>query len=355
MTYLQKSFALYLAAIVPFSCGTEDEREDVARTSLSSSDALSSESVSTNLTDALEVLVDSNIGSSSSTGLALQNQSSKPDLVRTKSCTVSGNNAVVNISTTISGSTEFDTRRRSISRTVDGSSSVVKTWSKTDSSVLCNESGVRAAIDWSAEDISGLSLSAAIERNKSTESSRTRISDGATSTKSRTTTATGSRNVTWISHTNNDDGTFTRVKSVSSSMTRTRSIASSDSATIDLTMTVATENDQELQITVVRDSTTRALRSKLIASGTLRAYENQDSYVLTSFDNYLLEFTESDCAPKSGKLTSQFFDSSSDQATKTIELVVSDGAYTLSDVTDPSNPIEIDDFDYSLCDIRSFN
>ena len=348
-----------LLFILPISCGdSEEERAETATstTSISSSDDASSESVSTNLTDALETLSDSNI-SSSSASLALQGGGGANGLTvdRSKSCAVDGDNAVVSIESTISGSVEFTTARASISREVTGSGTTTRTWSQTDASVLCNDDATRAAIDWEAGDISGLSLSAVIERSKSSSGSKTITSSGEEYTKSKSSSASGTRDITWISHTDNDDGTFTRVKSVSSSITR--SSDSSNSRTdesISLSLTVATVEDSELQITVVRDSTSKDLVSKLISSGSLKASESEESYVVTSFEDYLLSFSDESCEATSGKVTSQFYEAGSEEPSKTYELTVTDGAYVLMDITDAENSVEVEEFDYDLCDIQNF-
>lgn len=354
MTIIGK-LTLLLVFGLASSCSVSDERVESSTSPLSANDSISSESVSSNLTDALEALSDSNI-SSTSTSLTLQDSATtRPTTTKTKSCSVAGDNAIVSINSSIEGNIEFSNSRRDVSRSITGSGTVNRTWSKTDATVLCSENEKHAAINWSADDIAGLTLSVSIDRSRETESTITRLSDNESSSRVKKTSVSGTRTVSWSSHTDNNDGTFTRVKSVSSSVTRSKTITSSVDASISLSMTVATEENAPLQITVVRNSTSRALISKKISSGTLRTSENESSHVLTDFQDYTLAFTDSSCVPSSGKLTASFYESGTEGAVKILELSVSDGSYTLNDITDPENPSEINDFDYDLCDINSFN
>ena len=335
MNHFSKTIALCLVSFFPFSCGQSDEREETGSTSLTST-AVSSESVSTSLSDALELLSDSNINSSSAS-FALQGSEDPLSFDRTKSCAIDGDNAVVSIEGTLEGSVEFSTARASISREVSGSSSIIRTWSKTDDSVLCNSDNTYAAINWGADDISGLGLEVTIDRSKSVSATRTKLSDESVVSRSKSYSASGNRSVSWISHNDNGDGTFTRVKSISSSMSRSSEIDSSDGENVSLSLSVATVEGSELQVTVVRDSTTRELQSKLISSGSLRASEDSQAYVITSFEDYLINFSDDGCTPFSGKLTSNFYEEGTEEAIKTLELTVDNGSYTLMDITDNSS------------------
>ena len=346
-----KFIALCLASLLPLACNESDSREVVEGvTALISSETGSSETVSTNLSDAINLLSDSNI-SSSSTSLALQG--SPLDVEREKKCEADGDNAVVTISSSASGVSEYSTIRADISKEITGSSSVERVWSKESAAVECDDNNKRAAINWNADDISGLSLSVNVSRTKSSDTTRTKKSDESTMELSKSSSSKGTRTVEWASHTENGDDTFTRVKTVVSSMEHTKSI-SKDGEDLEMSFTVATEENAPLEISVTRNASTKDLVSQLISSGTLRSTESSGAYVLTSFSNYSLEFTDDECTPVSGSLTSVFYEEGSEDPIKTLELVVADGEYTLTDTTDSSNPEVVEDFDYDLCDVQDF-
>ena len=65
--------------------------------------------------------------------------------------------------------------------------------------------------------------------------------------KSIASSATGERQISWISHTDNGDGTYTRVKDLESSVSRTRQITNSlfDEDT-SLTLNIATVEGQAI-------------------------------------------------------------------------------------------------------------
>ena len=342
-----------ILAILGASCGSgEDERVMSSASSVLSSSSASTESVSMSLSDALEALSDSNPSGGSSSSLFLQ-ETNPMSISKERSCEVSDDQAVVTVSTSIEGERSFETSLGAqITRTISGAGTHVRTWSRQDSSIACNNPSTAAAIDWTSDGISGLSLAVTVERSKTATISR--IKNDTEISRSKSFTTTGTRQVQWTSHTDNDDGTFTRVKTVSSSMARNSSGTTREGEEINLSLTVESLDGQDLSITVVRNSTDLSLVSKEISSGALKSFSDENAYVVTSFENYLINFDSESCAPVSGSVLSKFYEEGTEEPVKTLQLSVVNGEYSLEDITDSENPTAITDFDYDLCYSENF-
>jgi hypothetical protein len=95
----------------------------------------------------------------------------------------------------------------------------------------------------------------------------------------------------------------------------------------------------------------RQIRSKTISSGTTIATRAGDGKIVSSFANLKLTFDSDDCRVESGEMTSKIFAEGASEPSKIFLLSASEGDYTLKDVTDPNNPVEVEDPDFEMCDI----
>jgi hypothetical protein len=178
---------------------------------------------------------------------------------------------------------------------------------------------------------------------------------GETTTRSLNSSVSGTRHARWLSQESKEDGSISRRKSISFSVTRTDNFVAKDGSVKDLSLTVETKEDLQVTSTWDNLSRERQLLSKLISSGVVKASHASDSYMEASFSDLLLKFDATACSVDSGSMEARFYAEGSAEAVKIYSLTAVEGSVTVKDVTDPANPQEVEDFDYSPCDLKDFN
>lgn len=345
---------LVLAGSLLVACGQKDERAETSA-SLTSDSAQSETAVSASFNEAMDSMSDTNMSSNSTTAFALENGLGVDvQITMERSCEAIDDKAVVTITRDKEMSWERSNARLSIKASSSIENDIVRTWSKEGEAVACELNGKAAAIDFEA-DLTGYELNVSVKRNASRSMEKTVARTGETTTRSLTSTVDGTRQAKWLSQENNEDGSISRTKSVSFSVTRTDNFVAKDGSIKDLSLKVETK--EALQVTVTWDNLTRErqLLSKLIASGVVKASHASDSYVEASFNNLLMKFEAASCAVESGSMEARIYAEGSAEAAKIYSLTAVDGTITVKDVTDPANPKEVEDFDYSPCDLKDFN
>ena len=270
-----------------------------------------------------------------------------------KICAISGNSAVITVSSAVNDneSKTRDKGARSETRTMTGSSTMTRTWLRTDGTpVVCDASGRAAEIDWSNPD--KLQLSVAFERTRS--SSRIIVRDGAASQKSesKSESSKGVRTINWSANTSSATaGNVVGNKSIVSSATRDVSIKNSSGLDRSLSMSIKTKSDAPLKVAVERDAS-KSIVSKTISSGTLVATNATDSRIETVFKDLKISFMSSECKPLSGSVAVSFFSGTDSKPLKTYTLTVS-GSDNYSFVDDKG--VKVEDFGLDACDAEDLN
>lgn len=353
-TILIVPVSLVLAASLLVGCGQKDERAETSG-SLTSDSAQSEAAVSASFNEAMDSMSDTNMSSNSTTAFALENGIGVDvQITMERSCEAAEDKAVVTIARDKEMSWERSNARLSISASATIENDIVRTWSKADDSVACELNGKAAAIDFEA-DLTGYELDVSVKRNATRSQEKTLARTGETTTRSLTSTVDGTRHAKWLSQESHEDGSISRGKSISFSVTRNDNFVAKDGSIRNLSLKVETK--EELQVTVTWDKLTRGrqLLSKLIASGVVKSSHAADSYVEASFNNLLMKFEEASCAVHSGSMEARIYAEGSAEAAKIYSLTAVEGTITVKDVTDPANPQEVEDFDYSPCDLKDFN
>jgi hypothetical protein len=343
-----------LAASLLVGCGAKDERAATAG-SLTSDSAQSETAVSAGFNEAMDSMSDTNMSSSGSTAFALENGIGVDvQITMERSCEAADDKAVVSINRDKEMSWERSNDRISISASSTIENDIVRTWSKEGGAVACALNGKAAAIDFEA-DLTGYELDVSVKRKASRTMEKTLARTGETTTRSLTSSVDGTRHAEWLSQENNADGSISRTKSISFSVTRTDNFVAKDGSIKDLSLKVETKEDLQVTVTWDKLSRERQLLSKKIASGVVKASNASDSYMEASFNNLIMTFDAAACALDSGSMEARFYAEGSAEATKIYSLTAVEGSITVKDVTDPANPQTVDDFDYSPCDLKDFN
>jgi len=360
-------FAYGLLSALLLGCGTANDRASTTQTlkSLLSDSVLTQESVNVNLSDAMDTLIDANMVQGSSTTLQLSDSANQDhdQSKREKKCEVSGDKAVVTLSSELNHSFSHKGKRITLEAEHTGKTEVIRTWSKEGAMIACKDSK-RPDIDLSA-DVTGLNLKVSFERTMSRSFSRTKTSakpssgnsltDGNQGSikKSVSISAKGTREVNWTAHAVQADGTTTRTKTIVSTVerTHTRLDKAGEEQSISFKIEVGQEAPLKVQVTYEGAAKERNIVSKVIESGSMTATRSGDGKIVSSFDQLKLSFDGDDCSPVSGKMTTKIYSEGASEPSKIYQLTAEDGDYTLQDVTDPSKPVEADDVDFEMCDI----
>jgi hypothetical protein len=350
MSQTHRYHMIALITVLFWGCGADDSENPLSVSGSSSyldDSSLQAESVSLALTDAIEALGDSSI-SNNSNSLSLQQNSSR-------SCSVDDQGqAIVSIERSMQREWTRDTARATRSVSMTGTASMERTWSHTDYELSCNQAGTHAAIRWD-DSIAGLSLALSFERSQSFTSSTVLKRTEDTTERSLEHSASGTRSISWLTHTDNDDNTYTRTKKIQSNVNRSHQAVDSDGQTQTLSFSVTTAEDAPLLVEITRDATSHAAIQRKITSGSLIAVKTNQGKIVSTFENFTISFDSESCSPVSGTLTAQFYPEGSDEANRILKLTAEEGVYTLTDVTDDANPVTIEDFEYTSCSVSDFN
>ncbi len=336
-------------------CGQDSSARKSSSAQLSSGSLASQEALTASYSEAMDALSDSNLTANSSTSLMLSAPINTQDFQ--KSCQASGDKALVSISGQRSISFDRSNARVSIEGSRTMTQKLERIWSKSGSSVACNANGKGAAIDFEA-DISGYQLEVSIDRSASRSLKVSNLKKGTSTTASAETSMKGSRSISWLSQSVAADGAITREKSISFSVTRSSQVLDKDGSSSSLSQIVKTVDGAPLVVSSTWDSLgkNRQLLAKTIKQGKLHVQSaSGSSYMEASFDSMALSFSSSECSIKSGSMTASIYESEGASASTIYKLSAIDGVISVQNITDAENPIDVDDFDYTPCDLKDFN
>jgi len=349
-----KSFAVVSCTsltLLSLACGQVDNAREQNQSSaqLSADSGASEQAVAASFSEALSSLSDGNL-SPSTTSLALANPS---DTVTSKSCSVSGDKAVVDISLERSLSWEKQLRRFLVSMSSSIKSQLTRTWSKEGTAIACNDKS--AAIDFES-NLEGYQLDVKINRTIERSFQRKNTQTSETVARSYSASVEGERSVSWIKQEVNADGSISREREVSFKLDRTSSFQAKDGSNQALALSLTTAENDPLHVINTWDTLSkgRQLLSQEIKSGTILAEKAGDAKIEASFSAIKLTFSSSSCQVMSGQMSAKLYPAGSSEASKSFLLSAEDGVVTVQDVTDPANPKDVEDFEYSPCDIRDF-
>lgn len=337
------------------ACSNDDDERKATSSSVSLSDEATTEvALASTVEESLDSLSDSNFSVSDTAASLLLADTNAMTVTRT--CTESEGRALVNISKERERSATKESKRFSFSDSTTSSVDISRSWSKDGQDLKCAANGKHAAIDFES-DLSGYKLDISIDRSHTRSSERTSKVSGEKSTLSFESSAKGTRQVSWLSQSTDSSGQLSRKKSMSFLSERQTKATLKNGKSQDLSLSIATLEDNPLvvEVTWAALSESRTLVSKFIESGKIRASQAGAGSIETSFSQVLLKFSTDSCSFYSGTIEAKVFAEGASTASKTYTITANDGELTLADTTDPAAPREIEDFDYSPCDLKDFN
>ncbi len=365
------------------ACGVSNDRVSNKAGAILTDSELTKEAVNVNLSDAYNALVDANLVQSSSSALALHDHAHAGEAnsdgtgkaehdgsKREKTCEVKDTSAIETVDASIDHSFNHDGKHLSINAVHEGSTKIVRTWSKEGSSIAC-KNAKRADINLDG-DVTGLKLSVSFERSLAraleiskgeTGSSSTEGSTGASNgskkdliKKSMSLSAKGTRDIAWVAYEAKADGTSVHSKTIVSSSERTHKRLDKNGVEQVLSYSVQVGKDEPLKVAVTYEGSVKAhnVISKVIESGSIESSRSGDGKIVSTFEQLTLNFDDHECVPASGKMISKIFAEGASEPSKILELSAADGDYTLTDVTDAANPKVLEDTDFEMCDIGDY-
>ena len=341
-----KFISLALACTLFSACGKDDDSTN-SPAALTTQESASTNSAS-NLDESMNILSDSD-QETSGTALTLN-----ADVNKTRACAVDGDAAKVSVTWNFSNEAGSNGKFANISQKIDMSAELTRVWKKSGSSIACNSGNTHVALDLSS-DLTGLTTDVTYKRSHERAASRT-AKNGTITTRSVKAVTAGTRSIVWSSSVVNVDTTVTRSKSVASTGTSTRTVIGKDGISTQTSFSVATASDAPLAVEVTYPSALASEpSSRMIKSGKLIATAAGSGRVESTFENLNVSFSASACAPESGNVINRVFAEGATEASVVIKIEAAGGTYTATDITDASNPKEIEDFEYQLCDVKSFN
>ncbi|WP_141734763.1 hypothetical protein [Oligoflexus tunisiensis] len=343
---------LALAGSLLLGCG-KDDREETEASAHAFDSAQSEAAVSASFHEVMDSMSDTNMASSENTAFALQG-GLDVEISLERECQVLDDKAVVTIARDKAISWERSNLRIAVSASATIDHDITRTWSQEGAAVGCDANHKAAAIDFEG-DLTGYQLDIAVKRSAERSLERTLKRTGETATHALQSSVDGTRQAKWLSQETLDDGSISRSRTVSFSVTRNDNFVARDGTVRELSL--ALETKEALQVSAIWDSLsrTRQLLSKRIASGVIKASHAGRGHVEASFDDLLMTFTESSCAVQSGSMEAKIFAEGSTEPARIYNLTAVDGEITVQDVTDPANPVDVEGFDYTPCDRQDFS
>ncbi len=341
------------ASCLLLSCGTKDTTEGTDTDLID--DEVAAEAASVNIEEILDLLSDTNVTSSANSSWQLQSNRNQIEYSIKRTCSKGELATTVTVEKNVTGTISYARAKATMLRTVAGKGTIARKWSKDKQALDCLDTNQAVAFDWSKTGITGLMVTINFERNRTDSITRTLKRNDQELTKHITWSAAGSRDMTWLSHIDNEDGTFSRTIEMSSQVTRERLIANDLLENqISMSLNIASSAEFPLQITTVRNDETFSLVSKTIASGQIESTAASGQKIVTTFDQLQVSFSAASCQMVSGSLQLTFFEVDDTQAAKVLKLEVEDGEFTMTDITDSGSPQTIEDFDYDPCQLANF-
>ena len=328
-------------ALVMVGCGMQEkEDQKIARdsddtvaadSSLVGDAKLTEEGMSAGLSDGLESLADSHLGSQSAS-LALFGGKFTDHSTYRRACEVQDRQAKVTVSATIDRSQQFENRRRLVERSVEGNGDITRLWSREGGSVGCDESEKYADIERKS-DFAGLSVAVDFQRQRRVQFSHTGKLSGRSFRSERQFSANGERSVNWTAQEIDETAdTLIRHLEIASKVERKHTKENSRGQSKELQLVVETKADAPLLVDVERKYSNLQLVSKTIASGEIKVQRRRDGHLEAKFESLKVVYDEEECRYESGSVTFKIFKDGEEKPSKTKQFIVENGEYKLIDV-----------------------
>ena len=344
--------ALFLVGVTS-SCGTKGTDNPAAAAGLSASSIAGDSTLTAGIVNAHFSEINSAAADQGggNTSLALgaavsgvQDQSSY-----SASCASANNQAVV----TIKGSVNKSLSRTSANgkltstHTVVGSSTLTRTWSRTDgSAVACGADKKAAAVNWTSP--AGLVLD--MQFNRQRDNSIKIVGPKNQTTAGTSFQSSGTRKVTWAANSTSADTStsYFRNKSVVANATRAQHVTDKNGVDQSVNLSMQTKDSDPLVVQVERSVADNSLIGRTFVSGTMIANDSSDGSgrVETSYSNLKVNIVSGSCQMVSGSAAVNVYDSASALLKSYSLSVDSNGDPQLLD----SNGTPVDNFVLDVCD-----
>lgn len=335
-----------LSLVLVTACGKSSDK-DSAATSISSDTELSEASMSANFQDAMNAMSDSN-AESGATSLALA-----PVLEVTRSCVAGDGKATVDVSSEFSLDTTIGGPNLSVAFKAENTIEIERVWSKDGASIACAANGKFAAID-PASDLSGLEAHISFKRSLSTSRTITNARKGTSKAQAAEISSEGTRTIHWDSQ--SEGSVFTRALTIASDSSHTVNVTKQSGIAVSLVFTMATDASAPLVIETEKESLlSTGIAARTIKSGKIVASTAGRGRVESVYEGLKVAFADDGCDVESGKVTLSVFAEGSATAALIYQVNVEAGVAVVTNVTDASNPVEVEDFALPVCDARNFD
>ena len=303
-----------------------------ADNSIVSVSGVSADAVDTTIGDGLEAMADGSDGSSNAVALALTATAPDADgITRTVTCEEKDYSAIETVSRTFEKTVEKQTARMTMSNSISGEDTRIRTFSQEGATIACDEQTGKAQIDW-LKVAAGLTMEAQIKRAMTHELSITHLKNGNANSFKRSVTSEGDRKHRWLSVTDDKSaGTVTMEKEVTSSMVNTRNVINRNGVEETIELILATKDQDPLKIQVVHDRQSWEIKTRTIHSGTMVTSRSGDGRIESTFKELKISLAGDECNLVSGQVTAVIYKEGEQNAVKTLTFKVVDGDYTLND------------------------
>ncbi|MEY4630915.1 MAG: hypothetical protein RIQ81_1035, partial [Pseudomonadota bacterium] len=228
----------------------------------------------------------------------------------TRTCTTDGNKAVVLVTGEVDRTmTKTSSNgRNTLERTMKGESSMKRTWSHTDDTVVaCNSAGTAAQIVWTAPD----KLKLEVEFKRSRERKMTLETPRMEKELSEKFSAEGKRTLLWQASSQADDTatSYFRTHSVSSEVKREMKLKNAKGEEKEIKIEIKNKEDAPLVVKVERLKSDNSIASRTFVSGTMIAKkEEADGTIETTYSNLKTTIASNECSLASGSASIVFKD-----------------------------------------------
>ena len=330
------------------ACGTDSDRETAGQSTLVS-DQGSVAALTVQIDDALSILSET---SDSSEGLALQ-RPSRGDTWE-KSCELVEGGVSVSIVGDFERSQQRENRRFSVEKSKSGAVAITRLWQHDSLELACDSRGKSVAIDFKSADVVGLSASLKVEKSGEANITKTLQQSSETKEFSSKMSLSAERQINWQGFDESSADHYQITKQISSESVRSRSIQKPDGSSTELSLSLSISTEDPLIVETLRSKVDGALAAKKIVSGTVTGVNAAKEKIVTGFSDVNYSFTSDGCLAVSGEILASTFAKDAAEASRKLQIVVSDGEYTVTDITDPADPQDVADFDFEACELADF-
>ena len=352
---------IYIAAslVILAACGTENPSNEVPSAGTDSVTAqdiatdseLASEDISSQVDDSITAIMADGGMEAASYGLAGPAETKAKraekeisgERKESRDCKMdeASGSTTVSIEREMSRERTFTLRNVSFKMTQSASDVVTRVWTKAGALVPCNEA--KTHIKLPESDREGLKLAATFSRDASSATTFTK--KDVTTTRSRSKTAKGTHNVSWLSVKEEADKVIIN-KEVSFSLDKTIKVVDKEGKERTAEAAVKTKDGAPLTVEILRNKASGEVEEREVISGTVVATKKDGSRVELSYDKVVYT-AEGHCQASSGKILGAVFAKDATEPTTTfiIDFAAEEQDVTMKDGTKAAFDVEGCDLD----------